>query len=210
MSHSLEDIAIAPVHFFPLRIAGRYCEKEASGKKFLLPDTSALCNQTPFASVHFGWNEKGLHFLVHVKQKAVKSFFPNVSQGDSFEVMIDTRDVKTGSFNTRFCHHFFCLPESVDGEQVGEITHFRTEDAHELCSSDTLLIDTKISPNSYKISLFIPKESLFGYDPEQFDRLGLTYRVNRYHGEPQDFSVTSETYQVDQNPALWSQVRLIK
>jgi hypothetical protein len=124
--------------------------------------------------------------------------------------MIDTRDVKTAGFNTRFCHHFFFLSEPVEGLVAGEITRFRTEDTHELCDPQDLKVISSRKKNSYTMNLFIPGSCLYGYDPDQFNRLGFTYRLNRAHGFPQHFSVVSEDYQIEQQPSLWSSLRLIK
>ena len=123
--------------------------------------------------------------------------------------MIDTRDLKSAGFNTRFCHHFYFLAQAVEGQQAGEITHFRTEDRHPLCDSQALECQIKSSSKDYILQIFIPSQCLYGYDPKQFDRLGFTYRINRVGGHPQHFTVVSEEYQIDQQPSLWGSLRLV-
>jgi hypothetical protein len=73
-----------------------------------------------------------------------------------------------------------------------------------------LYCQTQLKKNQYQMKIFIPTECLYGYDPKQFDRLGLTYRMNRHQGEPQHFAVVSPDYQIDQQPSLWGSLKLVK
>ncbi|MFQ5729983.1 MAG: sugar-binding protein, partial [Waddliaceae bacterium] len=157
-----------------------------------------------------GWKKEGIEFLFKVDKKFEEAFYPDVVRGDSVEIFIDTRNVKTSGYNTRFCHHFFFLPEAVEGHQAGELTHFRTEDVHELCDPSELKIKAQVKTNQYTLHIWIPRECLYGYDPEPFDRLGFSYRINRPYWESQHFSVVTEDYQLEQQPSLWSSLRLVK
>jgi hypothetical protein len=177
---------------------------------YSLPNTVSLCHEFNFTKVAMGWHEAGLGFQILVNQSYTKSFFPEVQKGDSVELFIDTRDMKSAGFNTRFCHHFYFLPKEADDHLAGEITHFRTEDSHPLCDPKLLVCQTKLTSNSYVMQIFIPKECLHGYEPSQFDRLGFTYRINRMNDESQHFSVTSEEFPIDQQPALWASIKLSK
>lgn len=207
-----ESFALSPINFFQLRVDCHYSSdgNSLSSQKYLLPNTSKLCGDEYFAKVALGWNENGLACSVDVSHPFHQSYYPDVMRGDSVELMVDTRDVKTSGYNTRFCHHFFFLPEPIEGIQAGELTRFRTEDKHELCDPNDLIVKSNISSKNYSMKIFIPSHCLVGYDPEQFDRLGFTYRINRSHGHPQHFSVTTEDFQVEQQPSLWSSLKLIK
>ncbi len=210
---SEEFIPLSPINFFQVALD---CHRLGSGdfprikgKKFLLPETSVLCNRESFADVSMGWNADGLEIYVSVDKGFDQAFYPEVERGDSIEIFIDTRDVKTSGYNTRFCHHFFFLPESVEGHHAGELTHFRTEDAHPLCDPSELRSKTNITSTSYTMYMWIPKEVLHGYEPEQFKRLGFSYRINRPRYESQHFSVKSDEFQLEQQPSLWASMQLI-
>lgn len=209
-------VPLSPVNFFQINAdcyqlpSGSFPTLSSTLKKYKLPDTSSLCAEEHFADLFIGWNEEGIEVLVQVSCPFQKASYPEITQGDSLELFIDTRDVKTSGYNTRFCHHLFFLPESIEGRQAGEITRFRTEDAHELCDFSKLVVNSQIKPSSYKINIFIPSQCLNGYDVNQFDRLGFTYRINRTHGSSQHFSVTTDDYQLEQQPSLWSSLKLIK
>lgn len=212
-----EPLSITPVNFFQIQATCSYLTPNTfptltakNSQKYLLPDTSALCVENHFADVAMGWNHEGIEVLATVKVPSIQTAYPNITNGDSVELFFDTRDVKTSGFNTRFCHHFFFLPEAVEGVNAGEITRFRTEDVHELCDPKDLNVKSLVKSNGYSLHILIPTQCLYGYDPDQFDRLGFTYRINRTTGRSQHFSVTSDEYQVEQQPSLWSSLQLIK
>lgn len=210
--------SLSPIHSFQISVDCRHLSRKKgaftlsknNAEQYRLPSLAEISGETPFADVSIGWNQEGVELFIDVKASYKEVSYPEITRGDSIELFFDTRDVKTSGFNTRFCHHFFFLPEAVEGQQAGEITRFRTEDAHELCSSSDLIVKGHLKLFSYSLNIFIPSQCLHGYDPDQFDRLGFTYRINRFNGKPQHFSATSEEYQIEQQPSLWSSLKLIK
>ena len=209
-----EAIALAPVNFFRISADCRFLSEKGAFprlddfKRYLLPELTQLCADESFARVAMGWNREGLEFCIEVNAPVERVAYPNIQNGDSIELFIDTRDVKTSGFNTRFCHHFYFLPEPVDGKQAGEITRFRTEDKHDWCDPTELVVKVKKSAKGYVAKIFIPAQCLHGYDPEQCAQIGFTYRINRYGEIPQHFSVDTEDYQLEQQPSLWSSIQL--
>ncbi len=207
-----EFVPLTPVHFFTPEHFFRELPKGHKGTIAplgWLPDLSGLNHEARTAKVAGAWSEDGLLFEVAVEGDFDHPVFPQLEDGDSVELFIDTRDLKTAGFNHRFCHHFYFLPKAVDGSaRAGEITRFRTEDSHDHCNpADLQLIDVKANQWQF----WIPQKCLTGYDPQQFDRLGFTYRINRWaRREPQHFTVHSREYAIDQQPALWSKIRLVK
>ena len=207
------SINLTPSSFFSFELDCHSLTKpdfRSLTSKHVLPDLTELCNETPFADVFLGWNQQGIAVKIVVNQPYERSTYPEFAIGDSFELFIDTRDMKSAGFNTRFCHHFFFLCAADDGVQAGEITRFRTENTHPLCDPKELKVDARHSSKGCQLKIFIPSQCLTGYDPEQFDRLGFTYRINRAGGPAQHFSVVSEEYGLEQQPSLWSSVRLKK
>jgi hypothetical protein len=216
MNFSEEFAPLTPINFFQLSADCHYLPPTTSfptlikqnAKKYLLPDTSHLCSEKAFAEVSLGWNEEGLEAFVKVNRPFKRACYPEVVRGDSVEFFIDTRDVKTTGFNTRFCHHFFFLAEGVDGKFCGEITRFRTEDSHPLCDSNELKVKSLMQSTDYTLNIFIPRHCLNGYDPNQFKRLGFTYRINQAEGFSQHFTVVTEDFPIEQQPSLWGSLKL--
>ena len=213
MTFSEDFPSITPVNFFQIYVDCAHIEKDSDHKinseKYLLPDTSFLCAHESFADVFMGWNEEYLEFYFKVKVPFKGVSYPEITQGDSLEIFIDTRDVKTARFNTRFCHHFFFLPEGVDGQFCGEITHFRTEESHPLSDSKDLKVKSIINKSGYSQQIVIPNHLLYGYDPLQCNRLGISYRINRKNHFPMHFSAVTEDFSIDQQPSMWATCNLV-
>ncbi len=207
--------SLTPISFFQVdatcqKLKGAFphlCSKNL--EYYALPDSSALCDESPFAEVAIGWSPEGIEFYAKVLCPVEKMRYPEVSKGDSVELFIDTRDVKTSGYNTRFCHHFFFLPEPVEGRQAGEITQFRTEDKHDWCHPDDLLIKSTVQKKHYTMNIFIPAHCLTGYDPTQFERFGFTYRINCYNESAQHFSVSTLDFPIEQHSSLWATTRMV-
>lgn len=209
--------SLAPIHFIQVRTrcprlpqhSFPSLETVKKIEPYLLPDLTNFCGDDSFASVAMGWSPEGLEFQIAVQTAVERVFYPEVEKGDSIELFIDTRDVKTAGTNNRFCHHFFFLPESLEGRQAGEITKFRTEDKHDWCDPNELQVKVKKNAKGYIAKIFIPAQCLQGYDPEQCSSIGFTYRINRFGEIPQHYSVDSQDFPMEQQPALWSSITLV-
>lgn len=218
MSWLKDPIGLTPLDFFALSWDCPFLNFEDFGRKksrlkkpWLLPTTELLTGESHFAEVAMGWNDSAILVWAEVNGKNPAPAYPDVVAGSCVELFFDTRDVKTSGYNTRFCHRFFFLPEAVDGVQAGELTHFRNvEESHPLCSSSLLQVESKVTSKGYSMEIIIPSSCLYGFDPRQFDRLGFTYRINRSNLPPQHFSASTVDYQIEQQPSLWSSLRLIK
>lgn len=212
------NVPLAPINFFQLGIdchrlpdveQGPFVLSIKNYSKYLLPDMSGLTAEYAFAKVALGWNLEGIELFAYIEQPYIRTAYPNYDKGDSLELCIDTRDVKTSGYNTRFCHHFYFLPETIEGFRAGEITRFRTEDAHELCNPLDLQVQSQFKKDYYIMQCMIPSHCLQGYDPDQFNRIGMTYRITRTGGSSQQFSVVAEEYKFQEQPSLWSSMRLV-
>lgn len=209
--------SLTPINFFQLCCDCKYIAggeafpliTKKNYKKYLLPSTAELCSERAFAQLALGWNEEGMHAFVQVDHPFSKVAYPEVDKGDSVQLCFDTRDVKSATFNTRFCHHFFFLPEAFEGKFAGEITRFRTEDAHPLCDASDLKLQPEVGSYNWCLHIFIPTRALVGFEPAQFNRIGFTYKINRAKGEPQHFSVVTSDYNIDQQPSLWASLKLV-
>jgi len=199
--------ALKALNFFDLKID---CYKLASktrllNKKYLLKSFCSLLNEEEFAKVYMGWNEKGLFFLFDVKN-IVSRVNLNHRQSDSVEIFIDTRSLKTKGYITKFCHHFVFFPEVIDGIFGKEITQFRSDDTHPLCSSKDLIVDSMVKPRSYILNIEIPYFCLFAFNPKEVNYLSFTYRINRPNMPPQHFCISSIEHSIEKSPHLWATI----
>lgn len=202
--------SLSPLSFLSFKVPCFYSKNSILAKKYLLPSFSRWSDEEEFARVYLGWDEERLICNMEAKTAFEGSLFHNFRKGDSFEIFIDTRDLKQKSLVTRFCHHFVFFPEKTGGVFARETTKFRTEDMHPLCDPFELFVESDIKPNNYRMQLEIPKTVLIGYDPKGFTRLGFSYRINRDGRSPQHFTVSSYEYSIEESPSLWTSLQLCK
>src|ERR1700687_185332 len=97
--------AALPIDCFNLTVEVPYAKempkKGLIGKSYTLPDTSSFLNESSFAEVAFAWNEESLLVEVLFHKPFEESAFPRFEEGESVELFIDTRDLKTAGFMTR-------------------------------------------------------------------------------------------------------------
>lgn len=210
MEETLDQISpMLPMEFFSPSLVLKSADWNKSLKKnHLLPSFSKLLSERAHSKVFAGWNPKGLFFEVQVGKPFKECFFPEYRKGDSVELFIDTRDLKTAGFATRFCHHFVILPKPVDELNAIEVTKFRSDDNHELCDGSKIFVKSEFKGASYSMQIKLPKECLHGYDPTSFDRLGLSYRINHGGKEAQHFTLSSNTVHIENHPARWASMQM--
>lgn len=194
---SLEAVpALSPLSLFAIEATLLY-GRGTPTQAHLLPSSTALCNEDPVASLYGSWNETGLTFLFIVQAPLHKT--------DRIELWIDTRNLKTRSSPSRFCHHFLFLPG--DGTKT-EVTHMRLEELHPLAQQEQLALDVVLHKNSYHALCQIFASGLHGFDPDQEPCLGFTYRLSLRGGKTQFFALPHKESTISQSPALWSTLRL--
>jgi len=182
--------------------------KKRVGRLTYLPDTSGWTHEEAFARIAITWSDGGLAVYVQVKKPLEEVQFPHFRDGDSVELMFDTRDLKSALSVHQFCHHFVFYPEEMEGIQAQEITRFRSDDAHERADSAFFGVETTVSKRSYEMEIQLPKRVLHGYRPKEFSRLGFAYRINRPSGDPQHFFLSSHSFNVEKHPGLWASLEL--
>jgi hypothetical protein len=199
---------LLPADFFSYELSIPYLKDlGALGKTKPLVDVSDLLDEEKFADLFLGWNEEGIVGKVTVYKPFKESCFPAYEKGDSLEVFISTREIKKGNA-TRFCHHFVFLAGEVQGITAQEVTRFRSEDSHPLCNASDLVIQCDAEKDSYVLQFQISENALHGFDPEQFPKLYLAYRMNRFKSKPQHFPFSSERFDMLANPSLWASITL--
>lgn len=207
-----EDLpGLSPVQFFGLTADCQFLRGALKPERgYILPLTNDLLDEESFADVYTAWNFENLSFYFAVHRPFQKVGEVDFRKGDSIELFIDTRDLKTKGVVTRFCHHFVFFPVEVKNFRGQEITRFRNEDTHRLCHPEDLQVNADLDADSYRLAIEIPSHCLHGYDPLSFSRIGFTYRINRFEGKSQHFAVSSEEYNIEQHPATWGTLKLLK
>lgn len=197
---TLKDLRpLSPAPFFNLSAEVPHAEKKKNFKRGRLPDITGLTGEGHLVDVSLLWSPLALYFEVKGRL--------SLDSGDQIELFIDTRDLKNSHVVTRFCHHFII---DLEEELGSEITRFRGDDTHLLADSSLISVSTEGKRSSFTSTISFPKEILFGYDPKEFDRMGLSYRFVRNNGEKQHFPLSSTFFNLEKHPALWASLHLCK
>jgi hypothetical protein len=201
-----------PLNFFDTEIDVFEFENfsKLKNKKNKLENFSKYLNQEDAADCYVGFNKNGLYFHFDVKQPFTKSTYPEVKTGDSIELFIDTRNLKTKGYITKFCHHFVFFIEEIQNFKAKEITKFSANDMHKICDFNLLKSNVIIKKDSYSIDITIPKECLYGFDIDNFSKIGFCYRVNRYLKTSLNFIVSNNEHNIERSPHLYPSLYLIK
>lgn len=198
-------VRISGLNFFSFVIpVFQKSAKKLTDKKYKLANLTEYKQTDPLEAVYCEYEEKGIRFHFCLAYPFQESKETDYRKGDSIELFLDTRDNKKSVGITKFCHHFVFFPDSKQGK---EITRFRLEDRHDFCDPEALEVKSTFDKNSFSIEVFIPSYCLHGYDPNQFDRIGFCYRINRYKEEPIAFSALTEEFAIEKSPSIWASLQ---
>lgn len=179
-------------------------------KRKRIADLSFLFDSESFSQISLAWNSQGLCVYVEVDQPLTQVEYPHFSEGDAFELFIDTRNLKESRFFHSFCHRFVFLPKEVRGIKAQELSIFRKGEGHPLCDPKELSIQVQTHKESYEMILYIGSSALYGFDPDTFSQIGLSYRMHRKGGVAQSFCSRTEHFPLEQQPRFWANFSLEK
>jgi hypothetical protein len=201
------------ISFFSLKVGVSFLSEKVLQKRSrrvtVLPDMATFFPEESFAEVGMGWNEKGLYLQCDIRKAFEECFYPEYSRGDCLEFFIDTRNMKTAHLLHRFCHHFILLPQKMEGIQLQEIASLRSSEVRPPLSLESAIIVTEFQKKRYFMSVFMPLNCFFGYEPTECPHLGFAYRIHRYKGKPQNFCLSNESGNLEKNPSLWAHLDLL-
>ena len=142
--------ALSALNFFDLSaLCRRRKDDFIHLPRYRLPSTFEMKNEEEFASVFSAWSDEGLFFHFEVRSPIQHCQYSDPKRGDAIELWIDTRNLKTSGYLTKFCHHFVVFPLKEEGCYGKEITRFRSDDLHLLCDRKDLQIEVKSFKEKY-------------------------------------------------------------
>lgn len=180
-----------------------------------LPSFGELEGRKLFADLRAAWNDKGMTFVLQVvgKPQAPWCRLARKEDSDGLQLWIDTRDEHDIHRATRFCHHFYFLPEGggpSHDQPVGVLApiHRAKADPNEVVPGK-LLVQSTIRASGYALQAHIPASALTGFDPHEHPRLGFSYAVVDRQLGWQTFSVGFEL-PLTEDPSLWGSLDLVR
>jgi hypothetical protein len=195
--------------------AGRLLDLPASCR---LPTTAPLDGLTSWADVRAAWNPGGLAVAVEAAARpgprmAADEYRPEGIDG--LQVWIDTRDTRTVSRATRFCHKFNARLRGLAGRGALQVEVQQKPIARAVADAPIGRSDLiqaraeRLQGGGWRLELYLPAEVLHGFDPDTNRRLGFAYQVTDPDPERQDqFLGVGREFPVGENPSLWSTLEL--
>lgn len=205
---SLEKLHLSPAHLVQLNVPVNYLPvdkiKDPLGANYLLPDTTELFSQKKIADVALGYNEQGIAVTVTVNLPFLGVSLPEYEEGDAIQLFIDTRSTLDKKFISKFCHHIVILPKDFEGMQVVEVTKFRGTEKRNYMDTTLVSVDATFTKKGYRVHLFIPQESLYGYDTSQINHLGFSYIITNGKLWQQSFAASQDNFKIAEIPSLYA------
>ena len=182
------------------------------GDAYRLPNVNRLAdseeqNELPY-DFRVGWNETGLLFSLIVTGKR-QSLWCRTSQpdeSDGIQICLDTRDIKDIHRASRFCHRLLFVPTGSGRGQsqpsaVWLPIHRAKEHPHPIDLAQ-IKMQSKISPEGYRLDVFLPGKILTGFDPAEYPNLGFHFAVmDREYGN--SYFLAAPPLPHEQDPSLW-------
>jgi len=173
-----------------------------------LPDFAEFEQRKSFGELRLAWNNNGLGFSIQVsgKKEAVRSKPENPWESDSLHVWIDTRNTQTIHRASRFCHHFVAIPTPGGKKKASAVVQQlqipRAREESALADPDQLLGRCEQTKDGYLLEVWLPAESLHGFDPDSNSKLGFYYYLRDSELGEQYLSVNQE-FPFATDPSLW-------
>jgi hypothetical protein len=190
-----------------------------------LPTTAPLDGLAAWADVRAAWNPEGLAVTVEASARPGRAAGTPEAEGrpeamDGLQLWIDTRDTRTISRATRFCHKFSARLLGLNRRGTLEVDVQQKPIARAIADapigrSDLIparaerLAGRGAGGGGWRLELFLPAAVLHGFDPDTNRRLGFAYQVTDPDPERQDqFLGVGREFPVGENPSLWSTLEL--
>lgn len=205
---------------FRYRLNCPYLETQPTGH-FELPAPCRIRSFGPFekrddfADFRIGWREEGIYLSVQVtgKKRALKCQASFLHESDSIQLWIDTRATHDVHRATKFCHWIVLMPvgDGPDLQQAsGRMLKInRCKEPSPTINRGKLTVRSTIKKNGYHLSAFIPKETLYGWNPAEQRQLGFNYGVIDTELGWQTLAIGPEL-PISEDPSLWQTLVLEK
>lgn len=215
--------------FFRFRIPCRHTtslwskEGVALDESFRLPFLASLNedsnatnkpSQRPSYDFRIGWNEKGFVISLDVFGKSQRPWCRTVhpDESDGLQLCLDTRNIKDVHRATRFCHRLVFLPTQGTSGKIQPCVVWlpihRAKDHPNPINLNSIRLTSQIKATGYRLDIFLPAETLTGYDPNENPEIGFHFILADKELGNQYF-LLQPPLPIDQDPSLWGTLELV-
>lgn len=193
------------------KLTSKFSEGETKSKK---KELNAKEKSPFFFDFRMAWHLKGLFLTVVLSGKKTPLFCDRskLELSDSLQLCLDMRDVRDVHRGSRFCHKLLFLPNASSSKQISPTAYWlpihRAKAHPNPVDVSRFLLASNVTANGYQLSVYIPGETLTGYDPKEHSRLGFHFSL--LDNELGNFNLQhSNLLPVDEDPSLWSVLELV-
>ncbi len=183
--------------------------------KYRLPSFGELEGKKLFADLRAAWNGTGLSFCLRVTGKSQSAWCraTRLEDSDGLQIWLDTRDTHTIHRASRYCHRFVFLPSGDGSGLRSPVARWlpinRAKEDPKSAASTALRVKSEKLADGYLLEAHVPAETLTGFDPDEYPRLGFTYAVIDRELGWQTLSVGPELPFME-DPCLWGTLELTR
>ena len=182
-------------------------------EKCRLPPLSSLSSERRFADVSLAWSEEGLFIHAVALTKHIKPSNPT-SQSLFFTFYLDTRWSPGVHRGTTYCHRFEFILNRPSSTQMlrghGELSPIqRARAAPADIHPKDIAVGCLHREFGYEIKAFLRGDTLTGFEPREFQELGVFYVINDATLGSQCMARTRQNPYFE-DPSLWCRGKLIQ
>ncbi|MFY8200860.1 MAG: hypothetical protein ACOVLE_09340 [Pirellula staleyi] len=181
--------------------------------QYRVPPLSSLSGEPRFADVSLAWSDAGLFIHATVQTKSAK-VSNALNQALFFTFYLDTRWSPGVHRATTYCHRFeFFLNRPASTQLVrghGELANIqRARDFPAAIHPKNIAVGTLKREFGYEIKAFLNADALTGFEPREFQELGIFYVINDVLLGSQCMARTRQS-PFFEDPSLWCRGKLIQ
>jgi hypothetical protein len=184
-------------------------------ERYRTTSLSAIDGAKEFAELRLAWNPGGIGLSVAVrgKQQPLICSPMAFSQSDGITIWLDTRATQNVHRATRYCHQFCCLPAGAgpkkDRPSATSVPLSRGDDRSSMAAKGASAVQvwSQILDDGYTLDIWLPGESLVGFDPDNHRQLGFSYLVRDAELGNQHLTVDRD-FPIEYDPSLWQTLEL--
>ncbi len=201
---------------FPcLKTDKKWSDKFELTPKYTLPNLGQFEDQNEFVDWRGAWNEEGLYFTVIVSGKKQSLWCRQTAllESDGLQIWVDTRDTHNVHRATRFCHWFLGLPLGGGANNTSPVFTMlkinRSREDSATIGTRALKVNASKKRDGYKMSVFIPKAALNGWNLDDHRQFGFSIAVVDREMGWQTIAAGPEL-PISEDPSLWHSLALVE
>ena len=180
----------------------------------LLPSLGNLNGQANWSRIWVAWNPKGLAIAAEVTGKPGRvQDAHNSLSFDGINIWVDTRDTRDIHRASRYCHKLsVILSPKPKGDGLDVTTEpqkiARAAADAPLPEADSYLARAAWIRQGWLLEVFLPAETLQGFDPETNRRLGFNVQVCDLERGDEFLTGLGREFPQGEDPSLWATLEL--